>query len=101
MPADAQRPDNAESVALGRKTAQAHCARCHAVGRRGPSPNRRAPRFPLVAERYPGANPAPDLADGIVNRHRGMPEFRLSEDQTDGLIAYLRWISRKRPATPK
>jgi mono/diheme cytochrome c family protein len=98
MPADAQRPDNATSVRIGRIVAERDCATCHAVGRRGASPNRRAPRFPLIAERYPNENPAPDLADGIVTRHRGMPEFRLNEDETDGLIAYIRWISRKRPA---
>jgi mono/diheme cytochrome c family protein len=102
MPADDQRPDNLESVRIGRMTAREHCARCHAIGRRGASPNRKAPPFRLIAERYPGANPAPDLAEGIVTRHPGMPEFRLTLEETDGLIAYLRNVSRlyRRGATP-
>ncbi|MGL5139315.1 MAG: c-type cytochrome [Beijerinckiaceae bacterium] len=95
MPADDQRPDNVKSVRIGRTVAATHCAACHAIGRKGSSPNPKAPRFPLIAERYPADNPAIDLVDGIVIRHRGMPEFRLTEDQTDGLVAYLRNVSRK------
>jgi mono/diheme cytochrome c family protein len=95
MPADDQRPDNLESVRIGRAAARKHCAICHAVGPKGNSPNPRAPRFPLIAERYPNNNPAPDLVDGAVIRHPGMPEFIMTEEETDGLVAYLRNISRK------
>jgi mono/diheme cytochrome c family protein len=94
MPADAQRPENSESARIGRQVAQQHCARCHAIGRRGPSPNAKAPRFPLIAERFAGNNPAPVLIDGTVVRHPGMPEFSLLEHETDGLVAYIRRISR-------
>ncbi|MCX7341625.1 MAG: c-type cytochrome [Hyphomicrobiales bacterium] len=95
MPADAQRPENAQSAAVGRTVAKTHCARCHAINRHGHSPNAKAPRFPLIAERYANNNPAPVLIDGTVIRHPGMPEFRLLEHETDGLVAYLRRISRK------
>ncbi len=94
MPADAQRPDNLESVAVGRKVAERVCSACHAVGKTGESPNPRSPRFPLIAERYPDANPAGVLTDGTVVRHPGMPEFHMLEFETDGLVAYLRYISR-------
>lgn len=95
MPADAQRPDNDESVKVGRQVAEQHCSRCHAIGSTGRSPNRRAPRFPLIAERYPGNNPAGILIDGTVVRHPGMSEFQMLESETDGLVAYIRRISRK------
>lgn len=95
MPADAQRPDNAASASIGRGVAERHCAACHAIGRRGQSPNPRAPRFPLIAERYPNDNPAGVLIDGTVVRHPGMPEFRMLEEDTDGLVAYIRRISRR------
>lgn len=94
MPADAQRPDNAASVRVGRRVAETYCGACHAIGRRGTSPNPKAPRFPLIAERYPGHNPAGVLVDGTVVRHPGMPEFRMLENETDGLIAYIRRVSR-------
>ena len=95
MPADAQRPENTESARAGRQVAQQHCARCHAIAKRGSSPNPKAPRFPLIAERYADNNPAPVLIDGTVVRHPGMPEFRLLEYETDGLVAYIRRISRR------
>ncbi|MFA6966008.1 c-type cytochrome [Bosea sp. (in: a-proteobacteria)] len=94
MPADAQRPDNAESVAIGKRVAQRHCGGCHAIEAGGASPNPPSPPFPLIAERYPGSNPAPVLIDGTVVRHPGMPEFSLIEHETDGLVAYIRRVSR-------
>ncbi|WP_324132911.1 c-type cytochrome [Bosea sp. (in: a-proteobacteria)] len=100
MPADAQRPDNAESVAIGKQLAQRHCGGCHAIEASGASPNPKAPPFPLIAERYPGDNPAPVLIDGTVVRHPGMPEFNLIEHETDGLVAYIRRVSRRwKPAS--
>lgn len=99
MPADAQRPENAESAEVGRKVAERLCSGCHAIGRDGESPNPKSPRFPFIAERYRDDNPAPVLIDGTVIRHPGMPEFHLVEDETDGLVAYIRRISRK--WTPK
>lgn len=99
MPADAQRPDNIESAEIGRMVAQRHCSGCHAIGREGESPNPKSPRFPLIAERYRNDNPAPVLIDGTVVRHPGMPEFQLIANETDGLVAYIRRISRK--WTPK
>lgn len=95
MPADAQRPENRASARIGEGVARQHCSACHAIGRTGRSANPRAPRFPLIAERYPDGNPAPVLIDGTVVRHPGMPEFRLLEHETDGLVAYIRRISRR------
>lgn len=95
MPAEAQNPDNAASARIGRAVARQYCSGCHAISRQGASPNPKAPRFPLIAERYRNGNPAPDLIDGTVVRHPGMPEFRLQVSETDGLVAYLRRVSRK------
>lgn len=100
MPADAQRPENAESARIGKRVAQTHCGGCHAIEATGQSPNPKAPPFPLIAERYPNGNPAPVLIDGTVVRHPGMPEFNLLENETDGLVAYIRRISRQWKPTP-
>lgn len=100
MPADAQRPENAESAGIGKRVAQQHCGGCHAIEATGLSPHPNAPPFPLIAERYPNGNPAPVLIDGTVVRHPGMPEFNLLENETDGLVAYIRRISRQWKPTP-
>ncbi len=57
MPADAQRPDNRASARIGREVAKQYCAGFHAIGRTDVSPSPKAPRFPLIAERYPNNNP--------------------------------------------
>lgn len=95
MPADAQRPENSESAKIGREVAQRHCSVCHAIDATGASSNPKSPPFPLIAERFENDNPAPVLIDGTVIRHPGMPEFRLLEHETDGLVAYIRRISRR------
>jgi mono/diheme cytochrome c family protein len=100
MPADAQRPENADSARVGREVAQRHCSGCHAIDATGLSPNPKSPPFPLIAERYPNDNPAPVLIDGTVVRHPGMPEFRFLENETDGLVAYIRRISRRWKPSP-
>lgn len=100
MPADAQRPENADSARIGREVAQRHCSGCHAIDAMAASPNPKSPPFPMIAERYPNDNPAPVLIDGTVVRHPGMPEFQLLENETDGLVSYIRRISRRWKPTP-
>lgn len=100
MPADAQRPENVESVMTGREVAQRLCSACHAIDATGASPNPKSPPFPLIAERYRDNNPAPVLVDGTVVRHPGMPEFTLLSYETDGLVAYIRRISRSWKPAP-
>lgn len=97
MPADAQNPDNAESVAVGREAAQEWCAKCHAIGRSGASPNKAAPPLRRIAHKYRDKSISSILIiDGTVVEHRGMPRFEVPVARADGLIAYIRSLDRKR-----
>jgi mono/diheme cytochrome c family protein len=97
MPADAQNPENAESVAIGRKAAQTYCAECHAIGRTGASPNKAAPPLRNVAHKYRDKSISSILIiDGTVVEHRGMPRFEIPVYEADGLIAYIRSLDRVR-----
>ncbi|MDB5651078.1 MAG: cytochrome c family protein [Hyphomicrobiales bacterium] len=94
MPADAQNPANAESVALGESAAQHYCAKCHATGRRGLSPNPASPPFPRIAARHPhGRLAGVFFVDGTVVSHPGMPQFEITIQEADGLVAYLRSLA--------
>jgi len=79
---------------VGRRLAEANCARCHAIGRVGESPLPIAPPFRALHTRYPVEDLAEALAEGIVVGHPTMPEFRLDPDQIDNLIAYLKTLER-------
>lgn len=97
MPADAQNPENKESVAIGREAARTYCAGCHATGRTGESPNKAAPPLRRVAHKYRDKSISSTLIiDGTVVEHKGMPRFEISVAQADGLIAYIRSLDRQR-----
>jgi len=81
-----------QAIEAGRTLAQSHCATCHAIGKRGQSPNPQAPRFATLAQRYPLDNLAEAFSEGILVGHGPMPEFQFDPDQIDSLIAYLRSV---------
>lgn len=81
------------SVARGGAFVRAHCSLCHAVGRTGISSYPPAPPFRTLHERYNVENLAEAFAEGVVVAHKGprqMPEFVLSPEEVDDLIAYLK-----------
>jgi cytochrome c len=73
---------------------QAHCARCHAIGRSGASPLAAAPAFRTLHQRYPIEDLEEPLAEGIVTGHPAMPEFQLDPGQVGDVIVYLKSLSR-------
>lgn len=78
-------------VDAGRRIAEEHCAWCHAVAGPGPSPVAQAPAFSGFGRSWPIEALAEALAEGIVVGHSGvrMPEFVLSPEAIDDLLAYL------------
>jgi cytochrome c len=85
---------SAQSVARGRAYAQAHCARCHAIGMTGDSPFRAAPPFRTLHLRYPVESLEEALGEGIVTGHQAMPEFRLESSQIADFIAFLKSLEQ-------
>ncbi|NOT39830.1 MAG: cytochrome c [Alphaproteobacteria bacterium] len=80
-------------VAKGRAFAQANCSGCHAVGPAGVSPYAPAPPFRTLHERYDVEGLAEAFAEGILVGHKGekqMPEFVMTPEQIDDLLAYLK-----------
>jgi mono/diheme cytochrome c family protein len=79
----------------GRAFAQAHCARCHAIGPSGESPLPKAPPFRTLHQRYPVEYLTEALAEGLRTGHPAMPQFdELEPEQVDDLIAYLKSLER-------
>jgi len=82
------------SAPRGRAYAQAHCARCHALGLEGASPLRRAPPFRDLAQTFPIDDLADVLVEGVERRHPAMPDVRLDPADADDLTAYLRSLRK-------
>ena len=95
------RPLQAEegaSVQRGLALARQVCSECHAVQpQQLQSPNARAPTF-LALATTPGMTGAA-LTVALTTPHAGMPMFRLSDDQRQGIIDYVLSL-KQASATP-
>ncbi|MBI3439234.1 MAG: c-type cytochrome [Proteobacteria bacterium] len=78
-------------ISDGRDIAEAQCARCHAVGTYGDSPNPAAPTFRTVLSRYRAEVLEEELREGIQVAHP-MPDFQFEPQGVHALVAYLRSI---------
>jgi mono/diheme cytochrome c family protein len=93
-PAAAQSPGDA---AKGARLAFGICAQCHAVGRGSArSPDPMAPRFSSVAT-TPGMTDMA-LRVWLLSAHPTMPNFVLTKDETDDLVAYIMGLKAGRSA---
>lgn len=72
---------------------QAMCARCHAVGTKGTSPNKQAPAFRSLGEnKLYDPDFAQRLQRGYSSIHRFMPTFRFDRDDAEAVLNYLKAI---------
>ena len=80
---------SAGDIEAGRKMAERHCARCHAIGPEGESSHKDAPAFRTIGENWPVESLEEALAEGIVVGHPDMPEFTFEPDEISDFLAYL------------
>jgi cytochrome c len=72
------------------------CARCHAVGKTGQSPNPLAPPFRTFGEKLYDTDMVQRLQDGLTTIHPEMPTFRFNRHEAAAAVNYLRSIQRSR-----
>ena len=51
-----------------------------------------APAFRRLGERYPPGALAEAFAEGVIVGHPAMPEFELTPEEIENLVAYMEWI---------
>lgn len=73
----------------GRLIAERNCARCHAIGATGESPNPASPPFREVLKDFDIEVLATDFREHIALGGEEMPEFDFGPKGTDALMAYL------------
>lgn len=84
-----------DDLKRGEALLQTNCARCHAIGRTGTSPNKDAPAFRTLGQRYPIESLEEALGEGIVSGHPDMPEMSFDADDVGAIIAYLNSIQQR------
>ena len=73
----------------GKSILAEHCGRCHAIGARGKSPLEAAPPMRDVYARFAPRELQMELSEGMVSRHREMPQIDFSGEDVDAILAYL------------
>lgn len=89
----ARADEASEQLERGRAILSDKCSGCHAVGQDGASPLGQAPPFRTLPKRYPVADLAEALAEGIVTGHPDMPQFVFPPADIDAIIGYLQSLT--------
>ena len=83
----------------GEALLQKMCARCHAVGPAGASPNNKAPPFRNLGEnKLYDPDFGQRLQEGYSSIHKFMPTFRFERDDAEAVLNYLKAIQQPRKA---
>jgi len=85
----------AQNLKRGEELLTRSCAPCHSVGRSGESPNKIAPPFRTLGQRYPIESLEEALGEGIMSGHPDMPEFSFDARDVGAIIAYLKSIQQR------
>jgi len=88
--------DNPTLAMEGRRLAEIHCARCHAIGGEGESRHAMAPPFRTLSRNYPVGALEEAFAEGVLVGHPDMPEFEFEPAQVDAIVAYLQSVQERR-----
>jgi mono/diheme cytochrome c family protein len=89
LSASAHAADTSELASRGKAILQEQCGRCHAVEAVGDSPLKAAPPMRDVYARYAPTELRAELLEGMVSRHRAMPQIAFSDQDADDILAYL------------
>jgi mono/diheme cytochrome c family protein len=69
------------------------CGRCHAIDATGHSPLKLAPPMRDIYFLYGGPAMKVELAEGMVSKHKAMPQLDFSDEDVDAILSYLYAIS--------
>jgi tetratricopeptide (TPR) repeat protein len=80
----------------GQALAERNCSDCHAIGAQGRSTNGNAPKFRDLSRLYTLLALREPITRGIAAPHDQMPQFVLSDEQIDMIVAYINSLSTRR-----
>lgn len=89
--------DSRELRVKGKAILQQNCSRCHAIEAAGESPLKQAPPMRNVYARFAPRELQAELKEGMVSKHRAMPQIEFSDEDTDAILAYLYALAVRQP----
>ena len=94
--ATADAADSGELDRRGKVILQQNCGRCHAIEAAGESPLKKAPPMRDIYARFDPRELQAELREGMVSRHRAMPQIDFSDEDVDAIMAYLYALAVKK-----
>jgi mono/diheme cytochrome c family protein len=87
---------SSQPKARGKAILQEHCGRCHAIEAAGESPFKQAPPMRDIYARFAPRELQAELSEGMVSKHRAMPQIEFSDEDVDAILAYLYALAVKK-----
>ena len=84
--------EEASPAERGRVLVEANCASCHAVAKSDAGTAKGAIAFRELHKKYPVEHLQEALGEGMSVGHPAMPEFKMSAQQVQDVIAYLKLL---------
>jgi mono/diheme cytochrome c family protein len=88
--------DSSQLKDRGKVILQENCGRCHAIEAVGESPLKQAPPMRDIYARFAPRELQAELREGMVSRHRAMPQIDFSDEDVDAILAYLYALAVKK-----
>ena len=81
--------DSSKLAARGKAILQENCGRCHAIEATGESPLKNAPPMRNIYARFAPRELQAELSEGMVSRHKEMPQIEFSDEDVYAILTYL------------
>lgn len=88
-PAISDAADTSTLAERGRAILKEKCGRCHSVQPGSVSPLKNAPPMSDVYAQFAPRELQQELLEGMVSRHKEMPQIEFSHEDVDAILAYL------------
>lgn len=96
LPADIEAADLSKAAKQGKMVLQEKCGRCHAIEAVGESPLKEAPPMRDIYARFNPRELQAELSEGMVSKHREMPQIEFSDEDVHAILAYLYALAIKK-----
>jgi mono/diheme cytochrome c family protein len=89
LPATLDAADLSKLATRGKTILQEKCGRCHAIEAVGESALKQAPPMRDIYARFNPRELQAELSEGMVSKHKDMPQIEFSDEDVDAILAYL------------
>jgi mono/diheme cytochrome c family protein len=96
LSATANAADSGQLSERGKVILEKNCGRCHAIEAVGDSPLKQARPMRDTYARFDPRELQAELREGMVSKHRAMPQIDFSDEDVDAILAYLYALAVKK-----